>query len=443
LSKVKAEKQYVYIAQSLKEKNVCKIGITDNYERRLKEYNRTTGKSKGNETEYLFVCEVKDMVKVENTIKKAFPANREENKREIYFYNTPLFNMYVDFIKRNILFVKEVIIKPEDKKQITKIVKRTKPSLEERGLTWDNIMKKARKVDNDEFYTRYEDIEKEIQMYPETIWNDKTVFCNCDDAVDNNEKNTSNFSLYFLKNFKRLKLKKLICTHYVPGTVNKQYDLFNQGKKGYIFTKTGFKEIQDYNKLKEYPENYNGSFDHPISLDLLKDEADIVCTNPPFSRMKDYWKFIIESKKKFLIISNIANVLGPSYIPYLMKKQVWAGYTEVHWFYSPKKELTRAGGCWFTNFKITNRKKYKNLKIIPLKNIPEKSKRYDDDNILMVNHCYIPSDYEKPFAVSATPILNGLLENGYRYVNDKQYHGYVNGKVTFTRVLIQKIKDKK
>jgi hypothetical protein len=109
------------------------------------------------------------------------------------------------------------------------------------------------------------------------------VFCNCDDPVDTKDnRRTSAFSLYFLQNFKELKLKKLICTHYGESKV----DLFQQGKKGriyiYIFTKDGFEEI------KETPKNYTGSFDDPLSLKILNEDADIVCTNPPFSRAKDF-----------------------------------------------------------------------------------------------------------------------------------------------------------
>jgi hypothetical protein len=80
-----------------------------------------------------------------------------------------------------------------------KTVKKTTPSLEERGLTRKDVMQKAQKLKNDEFYTRYEDVEKELSMYAKSVWKNKTVFCNCDDAVDNDERKTSAFSLYFLR----------------------------------------------------------------------------------------------------------------------------------------------------------------------------------------------------------------------------------------------------
>ena len=421
------EKQYVYIVQSSKEMTKCKIGKTNNLERRLKEYNNMTGKSKETIYQYLLTCEVKDMAKVENDLKYQFITLREEESKEIYFFNTHWFNEYVKFIKSHSLFVKEIYIKTEDKKQIVKIVKKTAPSLEERGITQKGVMEKAKRVNNDEFYTRYEDIEKELSMYSKKTWKNKTVFCNCDDAVDDNERNTSAFALYFINNFRELGLKKLICTHY-SGVV----DLFNQGAKGYIFTKDGFREF------REYPEGYTGSFRHPLSLKILKEDTDIVCTNPPFSKAKDFWKLVIESGKKFLIISNITNVKNDAYIPYFKNNKVWAGYNEVDWFLTPKKELTRAAGYWYTNISIKDRPKYKQLKIIPLKEIPDKYKKYDDKKTLLVDNCYIPDDLKKAFAVSVRPILNGLLEKGYKIVQEKQYRPHINGKEVFARILVQK-----
>jgi hypothetical protein len=386
-----------------------------------------TGKSKEIVYSYLFSCEVKDMDLMENDLKKMFITLREEKSKEIYFYNSALFRDYIKYIKSHHLFVKEIFIKTEDKKQIVKIVKKTTPTLEEREITRKDILQKAQKVKNDEFYTRYEDVEKELSMYNKNVWKNKTVFCNCDDAVDD-EKNTSAFALYFLRNFKELALKKLICTHYAES----QLDLFNQGSKGYIFTKDGFREFRDY------PKGYTGSFDHPLSLKILKEDADIVCTNPPFSRARDYWKIVIESGKKFLIISNFTNVKNQPYMSYFKEDKVRPGYNRVDWFLTPKKQLTMASGHWYTNFPVKNRPKYKNMKIMPLKEIPEKNKRYDDSKILVVDNNYIPNDYKKPFAVSAYPILSGILEKGYKLVNDKEYVPYINGKRCFGRVLVQK-----
>jgi predicted GIY-YIG superfamily endonuclease len=421
-------KQFIYIVQAAQEVSFCKIGKTNDLERRLKEYNSITGKSVANTYQFLFSCEVKDMAKVENDITKEFSLLREKKGKEIYFFNPGLFENYVKFIKGHKLFVKEICIKAPDKRQIVKIVKRTTPSLEERGMTRKDVMQKAQKIKNDEFYTRYEDIEKELSMHSKSVWKNKTVFCNCDDAVDKEERKTSAFSLYFLKNFFRLGLKKLICTHY-DGPV----DLFNQGPKGYVFTKEGFEEIFDT------PPGYTGSFDDPLSLKILKEDADIVCTNPPFSKAKEYWNIIINSGKKFLIISNETNVKNDAYIHFFIKGLVWSGYNSVYEYLNYKKELVRAAGRWYTNIPVKNRPKSKNLKIIPLKDIPDKYKKFDDKKTLLVDNSYIPNNYKKPFAVSVAPILNGILEKGYKIVQEKQYRPFINGKEVFARVLVRKI----
>jgi len=155
--------------------------------------------------------------------------------------------------------------------------------------------------------------------------------------------------------------------------------------------------------------------------------------------MIDYWKIIIESGKKFLIISNIVNVLNTAYIHYFMSNKVLAGYNAVDWFLNPKRELVRAAGHWFTNLPVKNRQKYKHLKIVPLKEIPEKYIKRDDSSLLLFDNGYIPNDYKKPFGVSSRPILNGLLEHGYKIINEKQYIPYINGKAVWSRLIVQKI----
>jgi hypothetical protein len=92
-------KQYIYIAQAAKEPSFCKIGKTKNLERRLKDYNNTTGKSQDNAHEYLFACETSDMAALKKAIKEKFGHLREKASHEIYFYNPTLFKEYVKFIK--------------------------------------------------------------------------------------------------------------------------------------------------------------------------------------------------------------------------------------------------------------------------------------------------------------------------------------------------------
>ncbi|MBE6458044.1 MAG: DNA methyltransferase [Alphaproteobacteria bacterium] len=423
-------RQYLYIVQSSLEPAKCKIGITDNLDRRLREYNATTGQSKDNIYSYLFTCEVKNMREIENDIKHNFPHLREQASREIYFYNAALFDMYISFIKSHPHFRREIFMKPDEKKQVIKIVKKTTPTLRERGLSRKDVMQRAKNINNDEFYTRYADVEKEIEMYPVEIWRDKCVFCNCDDAVGETrtEKDSSAFALYFIKNFVRLGLRKLICTHY-----SGQMDLFQAGAKGYIFTKEGVRE------MTTAPKGYTGCFEDPLSLKILNEEADIVCTNPPFSRARDYWRVVINSGKKFLIISNESNCVNTAFIPYFMNGQVWAGYNRVYTYLNPKREIVRAAGRWYTNLPVKDRPTSRNLKFVPLDEIPERFKKYDDAGTLCTDNCYIPADYDGPFAVSAAPILNGILEKGYKIVQDKKYVPYFNGREAFARILVQKV----
>lgn len=423
-------KQYLYIAQGSLEPSKCKIGITNDLNRRLKEYNSTTGISAENSYSYLFAAEVSDMKALEQDIKNRFFYLRELESREIYFYNPSLFDMYVDFIQSSEHFLKKVLFKDPKKPNIVK--PKAVPSMKERGVTRKTLLDKAMRVKDDEFYTRMEDVEKELSMYPAKIWKDKVVFCNCDDAigVKRDYTDSSAFALYFLKHFLRLKLKKLICTHY-GGKV----DLFNAGTKGYIFTKEGASEII------ETPKGYNGGFEEELSLQILNKQTDIVCTNPPFSRAADYWKVLIASKKKFIIISNITNCITPSFIPYFANKKAWAGYTRVDWYLNPKRIPVRAAGHFFTNFPIKDRPAIKRLKFVPLNEIPDVYQQYDDSGTLLVDKSYIPNDYDRPFAVSTRQILNGVLECGYSIVLKAQYFPYIEGKKKFARVLIQKIKE--
>jgi hypothetical protein len=204
------------------------------------------------------------------------------------------------------------------------------------------------------------------------------------------------------------------------------------GAKGYVFTKEGVKE------MVKAPKGYTGCFEDPLSLKILNEEADIVCTNPPFSRAVDYWRTIINSGKRFLIISNITNCKNDKYIPYFQNGIVWSGYNSVDWFLNPKREPVRAAGHWFTNIPVANRPKMKNLKFVPLNEIPDRFKKYDDSETLIVDNNFIPNDYDKAFAVSPRLILNGILEKGYKIAQSKQYRPYIDGREVFARVLIQK-----
>ncbi|MDD6055295.1 MAG: DNA methyltransferase, partial [Helicobacteraceae bacterium] len=145
------------------------------------------------------------------------------------------------------------------------------------------------------------------------------------------------------------------------------------------------------------------------------------------------------SKKKFIIISNITNCINTGFIHYFKDKKAWAGYTSVDWYLDPKQRLVRAAGHFFTNIPIKDRENHKRFKILPLSEIADVYKKYDDNGCLLVDNNYIPSDYAEPFAVSSRQILNGILECGYEIVRNKTYVPYINGKIKFARVLVQKV----
>ena len=128
-----------------------------------------TGKSKDNNHSYLFVGEVQDMVQVERDLKEKYSFLREIKRKEIYLYNEEVFNFYVDFIKEHPLFISEVFLEKKEKKEQIKIIKKDTPTLDNRGITPKDVMQQAQKIKNDEFYTQYEDVEKEVEMYEKKI----------------------------------------------------------------------------------------------------------------------------------------------------------------------------------------------------------------------------------------------------------------------------------
>ena len=121
---------------------------------------------------------------------------------------------------------------------------------------------KARKARNDEFYTRYEDIENEVQHYADEL-KGQWIYCPCDDYK------WSNFVKYFKDNFNRFKLKRLTATHiHMDGTPSERYDY--DGVNETITMLTG-----------------NGDF-RSEECTKIKDECDIVITNPPFSLFRQF-----------------------------------------------------------------------------------------------------------------------------------------------------------
>jgi hypothetical protein len=196
----------------------------------------------------------------------------------------------------------------------------------------------ARKAKFDEFYTQYHDIEKEMNAYldfDEDIFRNKTVLLPCDDPE------WSNFTKYFAQNFERLGLKKLISTSYAPDSkpqeLNLQLTLFETKSpkfdkqkaraNGKIYTltrdATGDEKINVNDLEWEYLDG-DGDFRSP-EVTALRDESDIVITNPPFSLFREFLAWIIEAKKELVIIGSMNAIIYREVFPLIKTNQIWLG----------------------------------------------------------------------------------------------------------------------
>ena len=178
-------------------------------------------------------------------------------------------------------------------------------------------LKKAQVGKNDEFYTQYIDIQREINAYLEynpNVFKDKIVLLPCDDPE------WSNFTKFFAQNFQNFGLKKLISTSYANDKKNNvmvqlslfesespKFDKEKTNSHGKIFVLDGDENHSgniNINDLKWDYLNGDGDF-RSEEVKKLRDEADIIITNPPFSLFREFVDWIMEGNKQFLIIGNI------------------------------------------------------------------------------------------------------------------------------------------
>lgn len=331
-------------------------------------------------------------------------------------------------------------------------------------------LQKAKDVKNDEFYTRYEDIEKEISHYIPHFEN-KTVLCNCDDPFE------SNFCKYFLRNFNVLKLKRLICTSYSSSKiVGTKYEFIDDsgekvtGNSGYVLDITKFsnsskeftdKYIYDYLKksksIKRLKEN--GDFQSKECIKYLK-EADIVVTNPPFSLFKEFFSLLTKHKKKFLIVGGQNALTYKEIFPYIMNNEVWTGYqfgemrfrvpsnseprSTRYWVDETGQKWRSLGNAmWLTNLDIELRhRKMEFTKKYNSKDYP-KYDNYDAINVRTIND--IPYDYDGIMGVPIT-IINRYNKDQLEIIgeanhgSDNEYDLFkptINGKELYKRILIK------
>lgn len=196
----------------------------------------------------------------------------------------------------------------------------------------------AKKARKDEFYTQYFDIEREVNAYLDydpNVFRGKTVLLPCDDPE------WSNFTKYFAQNFERFGLKKLISTSYAVESKNYEYpyqptlfesshprfDLDKTAIKGKIFTLTDDKSGDHVINIDDLEWDYlDGDGDYRSKeVTKLRDEADIIITNPPFSLFRDFLAWIIEANKQFLIIGPLNAITYKEVFPLIMENEIWLG----------------------------------------------------------------------------------------------------------------------
>ena len=303
----------------------------------------------------------------------------------------------------------------------------------------------ARKAKNDEFYTKLDDIAKELKYYTQ-YFQGKVVLCNCDDPYE------SNFFKYFALNFNRLGLKKLIATCYdgspVAGDELPLLFEIEEAEPKKIAYKVEITEVQDYNNdgavnladvqyLIQNDKNAlsllkgNGSFDSPECIELLK-EADIVVTNPPFSLFREYLALLDKYDTGYTNFN-----VG-------MFFQVPDSWEKFHHIENGKKIARVSTSCWFTNMPVAKH----NEDLILYKHYsPEEYPKYDNyDGINVNTYTEIPCDYEGAMGVPVT-FLDKYNPEQFEIIKfrkgDDDKDLTINGKSPYFRILIRNKKPQK
>lgn len=345
-------------------------------------------------------------------------------------------------------------------------------------------LKEAKAAKNDEFYTQYHDIEAEMNAYIEynaEVFRGKTVLLPCDDPE------WSNFTRFFVAKFDELGLKKLISTSFAQESKNYKSDWqpslfetedprYNAEKSaicGKIFTLThdtnhsGKIDIDDLEW--EYLEG-TGDF-RSAEVTALRDEADIIVTNPPFSLFREFLAWIIEGRKQFAIIGNMNAITYKEVFPLIKENKMWLGAT-IHSgdreFRIPQEYPITAAGWrvdeegnkfikvkgvrWFSN--LEHGRRHQPLALMTMEdnlryNKKMKNKeaydRYDNYDAIEVPFTdAIPSDYEGVMGVPISfldkycPEQFEILGNEYD-LNIEAGRGYIKGKRMYSRIFIKHI----
>lgn len=304
----------------------------------------------------------------------------------------------------------------------------------------NKTLTKAKEAKNDEFYTQFYDIETEMEAYLDynrDVFRGKTVLLPCDDPE------WSNFTRYFAQNFEALGLRKLISTSYAPEsktykngfqlslfeTESPKFDKEKTKTHGKIFILTEDTKGDGVINLDDLQWDYlegDGDF-RSKEVTRLRDEADIIITNPPFSLFREFVAWIMEANKEFVIIGNQNAITYKEIFPLLMHNQIWLGngFKGGNAFFRVVEDRDYALGvydkttglvkfrncCWFTN--IDHGKRHQPLRLMTEAENIRFSKhkeikgigyqKYENYDAIEVNYCdAIPSDYDGVMGVYST-----------------------------------------
>ena len=304
----------------------------------------------------------------------------------------------------------------------------------------NKTLNKAKEAKNDEFYTQFYDIETEMEAYLDynrDVFRGKTVLLPCDDPE------WSNFTRYFAQNFEALGLRKLISTSYAPEsktykngfqlslfeTESPQFDKEKTQTHGKIFILTEDTKGDGVINLDDLQWDYlegDGDF-RSKEVTRLRDEADIIITNPPFSLFREFVAWIMEANKEFVIIGNQNAITYKEIFPLLMHNQIWLGngFKGGNAFFRVVEDRDYALGvydktkglvkfrncCWFTN--IDHGRRHQPLRLMTEAENIRFSKhkeikgigyqKYENYDAIEVNYCdAIPSDYDGIMGVYST-----------------------------------------
>jgi len=343
-----------------------------------------------------------------------------------------------------------------------------------------NQLHAARANKDDEFYTQYGDIEAQMNdfiEYDKDVFRGKTVLLPCDDPE------WSNFTKYFAENFGRLGLKKLISTSYAPGAANRQITMYEQlspnfdeskhdthGKLFVIENDIDGSGKIDMNDVEFSYLEGDGDF-RSEEVKALRDESDIIITNPPFSLIIPFVAWIVEADKKFAIIANQNVYTDKDIFPLIKDNKIWVGShsgdmafmvppdsepRETRYWEDETGQKWRSLGnaTWLTNLEhgikreklilmsMADNLKYNNAlkKKLASKFNMDTYPHYDNyDAIEIPLSNSVPSDYDGVMGVPVT-FLDKYNPEQFEIVG-MTHSGLINGEQMYARILIKHRKD--